>query len=106
MKKLIIKTKQADFKQGKFIDNEIVEVVASTKSENNLLDEMKKQGTIIAEVIEKDLFLNKNGLLEIVRAYVDSEIKEEDLAIKVYEHIAKVLDGGCIFYKPFVRNQK
>lgn len=97
MKKLIIHTKVADFKQGKFIEETKTAVVASTKSENNLIDEMKKEGVIVSEVIAKDFFLDKEKTLDGVNKVVDGLITDVETAKLVKAHLEKVLNGGCLF---------
>lgn len=103
MKKVIFKTKTADFKQGKFIDEDLVTVVASTKSLNNACDEVKASGKIVTQVIEKDLFLDKKEVTEVLQNYLFDTIQDTQVAEMVVNHCLKALDGACCFYRPIKR---
>ena len=105
MKVLNITTSKANFATGKFERTNSTAVVASTKSENNLLEELRKDIDANITYTVKDLFLDKSKVLDGVNNLVDEQIKDVDIAKAVKEHIAKVLDGGCIFYKPIIRKK-
>ena len=104
MKKVILGTKIADFKQGKFIDEEVVTVVASTKSQNNFTDEIKKSGRIIATETSRDIFLSKEKTLSIIDRIEINDILEDDkLKLSqqdcdlIKKHIKSILNNGCLF---------
>ena len=99
MKKVIFNTKTADFKQGKFIDEKIIAVVASTKSENNLADEIKKSGKIIASEISTDLFIDKAKFMKAIDEINLADMLPSgcDCVSQVREHIKNVLKNGCLF---------
>lgn len=100
MKKVVIKTKKADFKQGKFIDESVTVVVASTKSQNNVVEELVKSGVIVTEQIEKDIYLDKQKTLDAVNKSIDEQISDIETAECVKKHVASVLNIGCLFVKP------
>lgn len=106
MQKLKINVKTADFKAGKFIDETKTAVVASTKSQNNLVEEMKEQGYLVGKIVVEDLFLDKQATANAVAEMVAKQIKEEEIAKAVVSHIVKALDGACVFKKPPVVRKK
>lgn len=99
MKRVVFELKTADFKQGKFIDEKMIAVVASTKSENNFADEIKKGGKIIASETATDLFVDKAKFMKAIDGINLAEMLPVgcDCVEKVREHIKTVLNGGCLF---------
>ena len=104
MKKVILGTKIADFKQGKFINEEVVAVVASTKSENNFKNEIKKSGRIVATEDSRDIFLDREKTLAIIDGIEVNSILEkggEKLSVSdcdlIKKHIKSILKNGCLF---------
>lgn len=112
MQKLIIQlnTPTAEMKDGKpvvVIKKESVSaIVASTKSQNNLIDEMKEQGKNVGTVKVEEIFLDKQATATAVAEMVSKQIKEEEIAKAVCSHIVKALDGACVFKKPPVVRKK
>lgn len=105
MKVLNIKAKKANFETKQYETTDIIAVVASTKSENNLTDELKQQYDSVFYTA-KDLFLDKEKTTNAILATVKEQIKDEQIQKQVVEHIKNVLEIGCLFYKPIVRNKK
>lgn len=81
-------------------------VVASTKSQNNLIEEMKEQGKNVGTVKVEEFFLDKQATANAVAEMVAKQIKEEEIARAVVSHIVKALDGACVFKKPAVVRKK
>lgn len=112
MQKLSISlnTPVAVMKDGKpvvEIKKEIVSaVVASTKSQNNLIEEMKEEGKNVGTVKVEEFFLEKQAIATAVAEMVAKQIKEEEIAKAVVSHIIKTLDGACVFKKPPVVRKK
>ena len=107
MQKLTIKTKTADFKQGKFVDEELTAVVASTKSQNKLVEELQQSGKVVTDITVKDFFLDKNAVATVVSKMCVDLLPNEGGAIQkaTYAHIMESLDKHCIFYNPIKRNK-
>lgn len=107
MQKLTIHTKTADFKAGKYIDEIITAVVASTKSQNNYLDELKEKGKVVASVVVKDFYLDKGKVLNAVKSLVNDLLINETAETKdaTTAHIMDSLNRHCIFYNPIIRKK-
>lgn len=97
MQNLTIKAKRVNFETKTLEPVEIKKVVASTKSQNNFVEELKKQDLIINEIIVKDFYLDKSKTLQAVNDFIDSQYQDKELAKSVKEHFAKVLEIGCLF---------
>lgn len=108
MQKLTITTKTADFKAGKFIDETITAVVASTKSQNNLLEELAKAGKIVGTTTVKDFYLDKEKVKTVIENTVNEQLaKETDETKKAtVAHIMDSLNRHCIFYNPINRKKQ
>ena len=108
MQKLSIKTKTADFKAGKYVDENLTAVVASTKSQNNLLDDLRKSGKVITEVVVKDFFLDKEKVANVISQMCVELLPQESEAIQkaTFAHIMDSLNKHCIFYNPITRNKQ
>lgn len=83
----------------KFVEEKQVHVVASTKSQNNLIEELSASGNIVFGVSAQDLYLDKAK----TRKYIDDMVSEQinDTVIKqaVINQIYKGLDLACVFDK-------
>ena len=90
-------------KKPVYVEGDEIHVVASTKSFNNLLDEYKASEKTVVSTERKDFYLDKDALNEAVEDCVNSQIEKEEIASLVVKHIQKVLEGGCIYYKPITR---
>ena len=106
MQKLSINIKEVDFEQKKFVDKVETAIVASTKSQNNLIDEMKEQGKIVASVKVEEIFLDKGKTRQAVADFVLTQINDKAVAESIISHIVKALDGACVFKKPPVARKK
>lgn len=92
-----------------FIRYEIDEethLTASTKSTNNLLDDLKQMGTVPAETKVEDFFLNKEETYKIISEMVEKLNPKKELNGGVVSHIMKALDGACVFKKPPIVRKK
>lgn len=100
---------QAVLKDGKpaieFAETTEKYLVASTKSFNNQLDELKRNGKIVADATKDDLFLDRVATEKAVDAFVNEQIKDTETAKMVAEYIKRVLDGGCVYYKEIIRKK-
>lgn len=95
MQEITVITKKVDFEKKQLVKEEIKTVVASTKSQNNFIDELKKKDFIINEIKVKEFYIDRQGLLKAVNDYIDTLKLEQGQAVK--EHIANVLKNGCLF---------
>lgn len=96
-------TKTIEAKKPVYLEGEDLHVVASTKSFNNLLDDYKAYDKTVVKTERKDFYLDRDALNEAVEECVSAQIDNEEIAGLVVKHIQKVLDGGCIYYKPIIR---
>lgn len=90
----------------KFDESEQTHLTASTKSTNNLLDDMKREGLVASDVIVKDFFLNKEETRKAVAELVGKISPEHELDESIIKHIMKALDGACVFKKPPIVRKK
>ena len=105
MKKVIFNIKTVDFKAQKFIDEQTTAITASTKSQNILSNELKKQGKIITSEIAVDIWLDKTQTAKKLDEYLTecgfvAEIKNGILA-----NMLDGLDRVCCFEKPTARKK-
>lgn len=107
-----VNTPVAVMKDGKpvvEIKKEIVSaVVASTKSQNNLIDAMKEEGENVGTVKVEELFLDRQATATAVAEMVEKQLAKESEEVRkaVVSHIVKALDGACVFYKDMTRKGK
>lgn len=97
-------------KQKKEVYNESVttDIVASTKSFNNLMDDYKIKNQHAYSTSTEDIFLDKAvakvklaELIAVTHEKLDSVIVRD-----VIEHCISALDGACVFFKPPVVRKK
>lgn len=83
-------------KQGKaiFQEVEMVEVVASTKSANNLREGLQEGGKIIKSIKATDFFLDDDCVVDLLA--VISEHFGEEIYEKVQTHLLKALQSACM----------
>lgn len=81
-------------------------LVASTKSYNNLVDDLKADNKVAQESEIKELFLDKANAEKAVAAMVESMVADTVYRPLVTAHIMKALDGACAFKKPPVVRKK
>lgn len=90
----------------KFDESEQTHLTASTKSTNNLIDDMKREGLVASDVIVKDFFLDKDETRKTITELVSRISPERELDEKIIVHIMKALDGACVFKKPPIVRKK
>ena len=81
-------------------------LVASTKSFNNLMDDLKAENKTPSSAERADLFLDKVETKKAVTAMVENLVKDTEYKPLVVEHIMTALDGACVFKKPPVVRKK
>lgn len=81
-------------------------LVASTKSFNNLLDDLKAANKAPSSAERTDLFLDKVATKEAITAMVDNLVKDNDYKPLIVAHIMNALDGACVFKKPAISRKK
>lgn len=112
MKKISVQFKELNWEKSKAenkpiydIDSEVV-VVASTKSENNYIDELTKSGKVPTTKEVKEFFLDKNATRAEVIAMVNKLCDDIEVRDMVVNHIMDALDGACVFWKDLSRKKK
>lgn len=108
---VVVKKPMAEIgEDGKaFIRYEVDEethLTASTKSTNNLLDELKQLGTVPTETKVEEFFLNKDETRKTISEMVEKLNPKKELNERVIAHIMKALDGACVFKKPPIVRKK
>lgn len=81
-------------------------LVASTKSFNNLMDDLKAENKTPSSAERVELFIDKVATINAVKAMVDSLVKDNEYKPLVVAHIMNALDGACVFKKPAVVRKK
>lgn len=81
-------------------------LVASTKSFNNLMDDLKAENKTPSTAERTDLFLDKAATEKAVTEMVAGMVKDTEYAPLVVAHIMTALDGACVFKKPPVVRKK
>ena len=81
-------------------------LVASTKSFNNLMDDLKAENKTPSKVERVDLFLDKEETRKAITGTVENLVKDIDYVPLVIEHIMTALDGACVFKKPPIVRKK
>ena len=81
-------------------------IVASTKSFNNLIDDLKAANKTPSTMERVDLFLDKVETEKAVTAMVTNMVKDTEYAPLVVAHIMNALDGACVFKKPPIVRKK
>lgn len=82
-------------------------VVASTKSYNNLIEELKQDNKIATNSIVENIFIDKETTRKAVEAIVNGQIKDDAVTAKaVINHMMSALDKACVFKKPPVVRAK
>ena len=81
-------------------------LVASTKSYNNLIDDLKAENKVATNSEIKELFLDKATTEKAIAAMVAANVADTAYQPLVTAHIMKALDSACVFKKPpIVRNK-
>lgn len=81
-------------------------LVASTKSFNNLMDDLKEENKTPSSVERADLFLDKAETKKAITEMVEKLVKDTEYKPLAVEHIMTALDGACVFKKPPVVRKK
>ena len=81
-------------------------LVASTKSYNNLIDDLKAENKVATNSEIKELFLDKSETRKAVTEFVAKAVTDTAYQPLVVEHIIKALDNACVFKKPPVVRKK
>ena len=106
---LTFKTPRAVIENGnpviKYETQTETHIVASTKSQNNLIDDMQRDGKIPTEKKIENLFLDRAETEKAVDAFVSSQIKDTKTAELVSAFVKNALDGACVYYKPIIRKK-
>lgn len=86
--------------------SEEMHLTASTKSTNNLTDEIKQQGIIPTEIKVEEFFISKDETRKVISEMVEKLNPKKELNGNVVSHIMKALDGACVFKKPPIVRKK
>ena len=81
-------------------------LVASTKSYNNLIDDLKADNKVATNSEIKELFLDKASTEKAVAAMVATSVTDTAYQPLVTAHIMKALDAACVFKKPAIVRKK
>lgn len=81
-------------------------LVASTKSYNNLIDDLKQENKVATNSEIKELFLDKAATRNAVAEMVSKAVTDTAYQPLVIEHIMKALDSACVFKKPPIVRKK
>lgn len=82
-------------------------VVASTKSYNNLIEDLKQENKIPTNTIVKDVFLDKEATRDAIESVVKEQLKDDaETAKRIMYHVMLALDRACVFKKPPVVRSK
>lgn len=81
-------------------------LVASTKSFNNLMKDLKAENKVPSSVKTVELFLDKAEVESTIIDMVHEMVDDSEYAALVINHIMSALDGACIFKRPPVKRKK
>ena len=81
-------------------------LVASTKSYNNLIDDLKAENKVATNSEITELFLDKSTTEKAITAMVAQSVADVAYQPLVVEHIIKALDSACVFKKPPIVRKK
>lgn len=81
-------------------------LVASTKSYNNLIDDLKAENKVATNSEIKELFLDKATTEKAIAAMVAANVADTAYQPLVTAHIIKALDAACVFKKPAIVRKK
>lgn len=93
-KKEIYKTESANY------------LVASTKSFNNLIDDLKAENKTPSRVAREEFFLDKVAAENAIVAMVENLVEDVEYRPLVVTHIMNALNGACVFKKPPIVRKK
>lgn len=114
MKKVVATFKALNWERSKTENKPIYDVdtemrvVASTKSENNFVEELTTANKAPTSVVSTEIFFDKSKTAEAIANLTKSMLEGESEEVKkaVFDHIMKALDGACVFWKDLSRKKK
>lgn len=74
-------------------------IVVSTKSRNNLVDELTLAGKTPTEIKATDLFLDEKTVTEKVNKIIDELVTDSDENKGIKGHFIKAMNSICLFKK-------
>lgn len=83
----------------------LVAVVASTKSANNLKDDLAQNDIFVKSCNVENVFIDKSVAEKHITALVEEGIKDAEIRADIIKHIMTSLDGACVFYKPPIKRK-
>lgn len=81
-------------------------LVASTKSFNNLIDDLKADNMTPTKTEVRELFIDKPAMQVKVAEIVKELVSDEEYRVPVVAHIMRALDSACVFKKPPIVRKK
>lgn len=103
MKRVTFTVREPIVENGKiaFAEKQVVRVVASTKTQNIAQRELEEQGLTVltGKTVAEDLFVDRDLIEATISKCMADYFGDTETESKVFDHIMKVLDGGCIFKK-------
>ena len=81
-------------------------LVASTKSYNNLIDDLKAENKVATNSEITELFLDKAMTEKAIASMVSVAVADVAYQPLVINHIMKALDSACVFKKPPIVRKK
>lgn len=114
MKKVIAKFKSLNWEKSKTENKPIYDesaemrVVASTKSENNFVEELTAANKAPISLVSTEFFFDKLKTETAITNLTNSMLEKESEEVKkaAVDHIMKALDGACVFWKDLSRKKK
>lgn len=98
MKKLTIT--YITFENGERKERIVTEIVASTKSQNNLLEQYSLDEKFIkGKPVEKELFVDANKTASALQAAF-AGVGDDKTVAALVAHAMRALDGACMFERP------
>lgn len=96
MKKLTIN--YVTFANGKREQHTVTEIVASTKSQNNLIDAYSlAEKFIIGKPQETEIFVDGNETAKALAATFAEMYSDKEIVAALTAHALKALDAACMF---------
>jgi len=114
MKKVVATFKSLNWEKSKVENKPVYDtdkemrVVASTKSENNFIEELTAANKAPTSLSSTEFFFDKSKTETAITNLTNSMLENESEEVKkaVIDHIMKALDGACIFWKDLSRKKK
>lgn len=83
----------------------ITAVVASTKSANNLKEDLAANDVLVRKCDTETVFIDKAIAEKHVTALVEEGVADKTIRADIVKHIINALDGACVFYKPPIKRK-